>query len=499
MKSTDRLSGAWHSPMRGLHLLAPLAIAAAYVLSLYGSYAIPLDYLWRPLAITLAAAVLIEAASLAILGAVWGVLVASLAVSALLAIWPIAACLSALCIWWIAINALRRSRRVKPLTRSHLLNLVRGLGVASIILLLLTVVSAGSNLRLGGRTVGPPAAAGEGGPNVYLVLLDGYPRADTLKDAFGFDNGAFIQALEKRGFDVAGASRSNYSRTWLTLATMFHMEYADQIEGLAPYPADPIEQHRRLMLAIDAAPALKWLAGRGYTLISIAPPFVDAGIRNVHEFVDTGQLNTFELQLLRNSTLAEAVKLLAPSFVPDQLRERIAAAFDRTADYARQSPSGPKLLFTHVMSPHPPFLYGRLDQELGPPECFPATCGLWVTVSHELGISPAAYAAAMGAQIAALNERILALADAIVSNDPQAVVILFSDHGARHDRENEEEFVRDFFAARTPGHTAVFPEDVHLVNVFPHLFSAYFGVDSALKDYAGWISIDASLNLQRVD
>lgn len=105
--------------------------------------------------------------------------------------------------------------------------------------------------------------------------------------------------------------------------------------------------------------------------------------------MDTAQLNSFEAQLLRNSTLADALKLLAPRLVPDQLRERIAAAFARTADYARQSAAGPRPVFTHVMSPHPPFLYGELGRELGLPDCFPSACGLWDVYSSQIGISPA--------------------------------------------------------------------------------------------------------------
>jgi len=40
------------------------------------------------------------------------------------------------------------------------------------------------------------------GPNIYLVLLDGYPRRDTLLDDLGIDNGPFEEALGGRGFDV---------------------------------------------------------------------------------------------------------------------------------------------------------------------------------------------------------------------------------------------------------------------------------------------------------
>ena len=42
-----------------------------------------------------------------------------------------------------------------------------------------------------------------GSPDMYAILLDGYPRADVLDYAFDIDNAAFTDALAERGFTVA--------------------------------------------------------------------------------------------------------------------------------------------------------------------------------------------------------------------------------------------------------------------------------------------------------
>lgn len=105
----------------------------------------------------------------------------------------------------------------------------------------------------------------------------------------------------------------------------------------------------------------------------------------------------------------------------------------------------------------------------------------------------------MAPQLTALNARVLGLVDQIVRDDPNGVVILFSDHGDRYDWTDRTESVHNFFAARTPGHTAVFPKDLHPINLFPHLFRAYFGADTAVREHAAWISVGTTLNLQRVD
>lgn len=72
------------------------------------------------------------------------------------------------------------------------------------------------------QRVAPATAASETDlPNIYLVLLDGYPRADKLASVFGIDGSEFISGLDDRGFVVASHSRSNHSSTRLTLAQMF--------------------------------------------------------------------------------------------------------------------------------------------------------------------------------------------------------------------------------------------------------------------------------------
>jgi hypothetical protein len=40
-------------------------------------------------------------------------------------------------------------------------------------------------------------------PDVYYFILDSYTRADLLKEAYGYDNSPFLDALRERGFYVA--------------------------------------------------------------------------------------------------------------------------------------------------------------------------------------------------------------------------------------------------------------------------------------------------------
>ena len=67
-----------------------------------------------------------------------------------------------------------------------------------------------------------PDQAGQ--PDVYYIILDGYARADVIKNVLGFDNTYFLDQLRGLGFVVAQCSRSNYRSTELSLTSSLNME-----------------------------------------------------------------------------------------------------------------------------------------------------------------------------------------------------------------------------------------------------------------------------------
>lgn len=80
------------------------------------------------------------------------------------------------------------------------------------------------------------------GPNIYVILLHGYPRRDVLERYLDFDNSEFEESLTALGFDVATDSRSNFSATWATLASMFHGAYLHDIDSLNPFSDRPLDR-----------------------------------------------------------------------------------------------------------------------------------------------------------------------------------------------------------------------------------------------------------------
>jgi hypothetical protein len=66
------------------------------------------------------------------------------------------------------------------------------------------------------------------------------------------------------------------------------------------------------------------------------------------------------------------------------------------------------------------------------------------------------------------------MVDGISARDPEGVIVLFSDHGARYSLEMQEtEWPRSFLAARTPGHPNLFASEPTPTNILRTLLPTY--------------------------
>lgn len=256
----------------------------------------------------------------------------------------------------------------------------------------------------------------------FLVLLDGYPRLDTLAD-LGIDNTAFVDALESRGFDHYADAHSRHGWTQLTLLAMLsNKESADNPSS--------IEEKRaiRNQLALPLG------------FVAIQPPAGHVVISNAAR-IDRGGMNDFEAELLGDSALGLLMPDLGRAVVMDGLRERIDEALDLLAATDEDH------VFAHLLTPHPPFPDG--------PACWPA-CSIFTNAKESQGLTTEEWAVGMQANLDYLNPRLLEAVDRMIVRHPDANIVLFSDHGARYSYDVPDEWHRSFLAARTPGQQGVF-------------------------------------------
>ena len=182
------------------------------------------------------------------------------------------------------------------------------LGAALILVVVLASVQQGSfgwavedvQARLARQ---PMAAAYDpAAPDIYVILLDGYPGDDAAELDPSFDADAFPDALEERGFDVQRHSRSNYLLTRLTLATMFGNDHVAEATQLRPPFGPEQRDNRRLRLFADEGPVLRALDDAGFETITITSASLDLALYNTDRVVTQPGAQEFETALLKITT-----------------------------------------------------------------------------------------------------------------------------------------------------------------------------------------------------
>ena len=380
------------------------------------------------------------------------------------------------------VRGLRHGRRID---RTDWLKLTAVLNFVAILVLTVNVSLIGQRLN-GIVLVADPtvAIAPAGAPNVYLLMLDGYPRADTLAADYAFDNEPFLGSMADLGFDVAPDAHSNYNSTLLTLTSMLNMRPVHEVIAGAPKPPDDA---RALIHAINESTGLATLRGLGYEVVSIAPGLSAFSLYAADRLIDTGQVNGFEVTIARVGLTPLILPGLQRTWFHDQQRDRLTTSLERLAELAAEPALRPRFVFAHLLSPHPPIVFAADGSPVEGNTCFPQGCDLWAEEfardDRELLLG----------QLAHLNDLVRATVARIVGADPNAIVIVFSDHGHRHDLDDPTEMLHSLFLSRTPGHAGLFPSDTSPINILPRVLDAYDGLDLPLAPEASYV-----LDLRRI-
>ena len=441
----------------------PVVAIVAHVLSQLSNYGVPYWAGFRPLLIAVPTMLLLQIVLSILLGRQRGSFVAAI-VGTFLA----GAIFSTLAL--LSIAALRTVLKMRrPKAVPDWAAMTRGLNVVGAALLAVTLVMAWSTETF--IVADPDLQSGTpvpGDPNIYMLMLDAYPRSDTLAD-WGYDNEPFIAELEELGFDVSRQSHSNYTKTWLSLASMADFRIITADEFGQPLPPDSV-QHRRFSRLFNEGRAWSLLRQRGYELVAPESAFVDLALYTADQTIGRWGVNAFEADLLRVSPLSRIG--LVSDGVMEANRVRVTGQLDATANVTG---GGPTFTWSHIVNPHAPAVFGPDGEPLHHP-CYPVNCFFYQPDAAGMGLQPDELEQMLIGQVQYLNGLIGQTVSEIVSRDPDAVIVILSDHGARHDDPNDEYF-HTFFAARTPEQPGLFPSDVAMVTTLAVLLNAYFDAD----------------------
>jgi hypothetical protein len=308
-------------------------------------------------------------------------------------------------------------------------------------------------------------------PDIYVLLLDGYPRADVLEEDFGIDNSPFLGELEHLGFDVGIDSHSNYTFTQSTLASMFQMRHLEDVAGVAPLIGQPGVHVNALRNAVVDAPAFAALRAAGYEIVVTQPGYEHVALRGAADRVlEHGEMNDLERGLLNRTWLMEPLSLLVPTLVSGPPRDRVVNAFDDLGRLATEPHDQPLFAWIHLPAPHLPLV---LDVEGKPLHLDPRRY-----FGHDaatFGMTEAQFAAAYAEELSYLNLRVLGAVNAIQESPgrPNPVIVVMSDHGYTADRTDVPAQLRNLFAAFTPaapGLLADVPTPINVMNILLNRF-----------------------------
>ena len=304
------------------------------------------------------------------------------------------------------------------------------------------------------------------GPNIYVVLLDGYPRRDTLMNDLGIDNGPFEAALADRGFDVYDDAHTDRRYTDLTLMNLL----TGTTDGvpLDTAPASEVQWLIREALSDAALPRQAQAAGYEWDVIDSPAGHVTF---SAGRHIQHGGVNTFEDNMLAESVFGPIVKATLPYLLTDSLRAHFEGSVDSLISLAE--PDAHRLVLAHLFQPHLPFLWKADGSPMPVPDFWPRV-NIFAAQIETMGMSLAEYSAAMHGDLATLNPKLLAMVDEIVARDPDGVIVLFSDHGSRYSLElKQTEWYHSFLAARTPGHPDLFAAEPVPTNLLRTLLPTY--------------------------
>jgi hypothetical protein len=210
------------------------------------------------------------------------------------------------------------------------------------------------------RTFGPvevPAHQAKSLPDIYFVILDGYGRADVLRDYFHFDN-PLVPQLEAQGFTIPSKAASNYTQTALSLASSLNLDYLQTVIGSEPSNVAP---RARLADLIAQNRAFATLAAAGYRIRAYASEYGLLQLQVVDERPHPRLYFTdFEYGVYEGTVLPMlfAAAGRPPGMIPYALHRRhIRWTLDHLEHDLPETNAPPTLVFAHLLIPHPPFAF----------------------------------------------------------------------------------------------------------------------------------------------
>ncbi len=333
-------------------------------------------------------------------------------------------------------------------------------------------------------------------PDIYYIILDGYGRADMLADLYGFDNLPFLAYLQQRGFYVADESYTNYIQTIYSIPSGLNFRYIDPSGS---------GMHRTIYFSglMEQNAIMTALKRCGYRTVALESGFFFTELPDVDFYlVRSIGPNEFESLLLVDfpfDILAEQLNLEPHKLSYEAHRQRVLYSFEKLATLYQMT--GPKIVFAHIISPHPPFVFDPSGNAIQPQQMY------YIGDGEDFAGSLDEYLSGYPAQVQFVNRRLEQVVEALLENSDQPpVIILQGDHGpgSRLDWDSpaqtclwERTSILNAYYLPGAGADLLYPS-ISPVNSFRVVLNVYFGADLPLLPDSTYFSFHR-LDRQAID
>jgi len=293
-------------------------------------------------------------------------------------------------------------------------------------------------------------------PDIYLIVADEYAGEEQLRSQLGFNNSAFIESLQSRGFHYIENSRSNYHYTVHSLASMLNLQLLRR--DIKSYRD---EDFFPLRAAIDQSTLSEFFKAQGYNTYQ----FSAVGLtRNDEQQPDPYLLTLFEF-LHQQTASGRIIRDLGEKFRTKKVKgQKYWYAHQNNELFIRETMDAvkikgkPKFVYTHLDLPHQPYYF----DSSGHPMPFPNMASIGDRYKNYL-----VYA----------NKKLLLLIDHILANNSSPpVILLLSDHGFRHlpPPANANYFMNLAAVLQPAGNGKEFYPGISNVNIMRVLLNEHF-------------------------
>ena len=251
----------------------------------------------------------------------------------------------------------------------------------------------------------------EAKPNVYYFIYDEYGGYENLERYYDYDNEAFYDTLKGAGMNVSYSSRNTESIFTSTIVpNLMNLSYVASDDG---YSIDNIA-------LTENASLLKLFQNNGYTvnMIDHLGFLKTAGCNVLNDDLEGDNISTY---LINNSALKQIESVMKElyrrshrdSTSYESYTRSILELMEKSPEYIAKNQ--PTLTIGYIQSPHDPIMF-REDGSILPEDQWHD----WNEKQLYIG------------QLKYISQNIENVIENIKKSDPDALVIIQSDHGSRY-------------------------------------------------------------------